>query len=268
MNPPTEPYSFFSLPLYPTRKSVPRTRKRSRSPPSSDAESLPPGWAAINKRPSPSRAPSPPSDDDPLHRPAVSRRGRHTAGPAARAFACLLRARDVDVRTIWGVGLALLVRRGDVGVAVEFLERLALFYPYRSRLHSHHPLLSPEARKKERKPPFHSALEFQPELFALLIEASRPERIKERLEELMLTPPFSDMVGLVCLRGMVSLWVADVEREMGVGGRRAELRREARRDFESVRAKGGMVPEGLWEALDEEERDMQEEDRDMEMVDL
>ncbi|KAA8893503.1 RNA polymerase I-specific initiation factor-domain-containing protein [Sphaerosporella brunnea] len=197
---------------------------------------------------------------------------------AERAFACLLRAKGVDIRTIWGVGLGLLVRRRDVSVAVEFLERLILFYPYRPRLHSHHQLLSHPAgedggcrggREKPKRRKAEGGAENRRFILRLALrwrdvaapveeealDATRPGRIKERLEELMLTSTFSDMVGLVCLRGMVSLWLADVEREMGAGGRRAELRREARRDSESVREKGEMVPEGLWEALEEEERD-------------
>jgi hypothetical protein len=359
MNPPTDVHSFFSLPIYPRL----RPNKRSPSPAASaddddrTAFSLnQPSWTAINTpRPlSPGAlAPgetAPPSADDPFHRPAISRRGRHTKAPAQllashnlvplphegrslakrhlavlttvlyrcllegdygraeRAFACLLRGKEVEIRAVWGVGLELLLRRGEGSIkdAVEYLERLVLFFPYRPRLHSQHPALHRPAntadvpppekkggkkRKKkppatatgERLPPFPSALEFQPALFSLLIEgsrwrdvaapledeeeiqATRPERIRERLEELMLTPPWSDMVALVCLRGMVCLWMADVEVEGGTARDAesvVELRRAAKRDFEAVREKGGFVPEGVWEAVMEEER------RDDEMVDV
>jgi hypothetical protein len=224
---------------------------------------------------------------------------------AERAFACLVRYKDVDIRAVWGVGLELLLRRGDkddsTGLkdAVEYLERLVLFYPYNPRLHSQHPVLHrPDAppvkkdgkkRKKEppptreRLPPNPSAIEFQPALFSLLIEGSRwrdvaapqgdeeelqitrPERIRERLEELMLTPPWSDMVALVCLRGMVCLWMADIEVEGGTARDAesvVELRRAAKRDFEAVKEKGGVVPESVWEAATEEEMG------DEEMVDV
>jgi len=209
--------------------------------------------------------------------------------------------------------------------AVEYLERLILFFPYRPRLHSHHPALErqPEdsegdevgkrrkrkkaagkkSKAKERLPPYHSAVEFQPALFSLLIEASKwrdvgkvdarrddgeevvvdelggvtkPEKIKERLEELMLTPPWSDLGSLLCLRGMVCMWMADLELQKiadagrGEGDmendegasagmateaqRRArELRQEARISFDGLKERGVQFPDGLEEALAAEE---------------
>ncbi|KAF8243023.1 hypothetical protein K440DRAFT_664394 [Wilcoxina mikolae CBS 423.85] len=217
---------------------------------------------------------------------------------AERAFACLIRGKDVDIRRIWGVGVELLLRREQGGMkdAAEFLERLILFFPYRPRLHSHHPAVVAATKRKgkeKRLLPLDSAVEFQPALFSLLIEGSRyrdvaeggeageeeememsrPEKIKERLEELMLTPPWSDMEGLLCLRGMVCLWVADVELQRivegedgdgdggDVEGRRSvarELRVEARGYFKTVKEKGGRVPEGIEDALavDEEDEEM------------
>jgi hypothetical protein len=100
------------------------------------------------------------------------------------------------------------------------------------------------------------------------VEVSRPEKVKERLEELMLTPPWSDMEGLLCLRGMVCLWVADVELQRIVedGGDDAEerrsmareLRAEAKGYFETVKEKGGRVPEGIEDALAVDEEDDEE----------
>jgi hypothetical protein len=250
----------------------------------------------------------------------------------------LIRGKDVDIRAVWGVGLELLLRRAAGGVkdAVEYLERLILFFPYRARLHSHHPALERQLedeqenegdgkgkRRKRKKvagkrtegestkkrlPPYHSAVEFQPALFSLLIEASKwrdvekvdarrddgeevdelgdvtkPEKIKDRLEELMLTPPWSDLGSLLCLRGMVCMWMADLELqkitnagededvdmedgEEGNAGivteaqRRArELREEARINFDGLKERGVQLPDGLEEALAAEE----DEDEDL-----
>lgn len=44
-----------------------------------------------------------------------------------------------------------------------------------------------------------------------LFSPTHPLRIKEHLEEIMMTPPWSDDVRLWCTRGMVCLWLADLE---------------------------------------------------------
>ena len=224
---------------------------------------------------------------------------------AERAFGCLLRSKDVDVRRVWCIGLDLLLHRsGESGVrdAIEFLERLALFFPFRTRIHAQHPALVGEKKKRKqgerRKVPPIGAVEFHPALFSLLVEASawrdieagpipgagarlettRPEKVRERLEELMMTPPWSDMAALVCMRGMVCLWLADLElqkgmdrdgdEDMGAGfgsgkenrRRAADLRAEARGFFKVVREKGGTVPEGIEDAMAAEEEGDDDED--------
>ena len=181
-------------------------------------------------------------------------------------------------------------------MAVEYLERLVLFYPYKPRHHSHHPAVAAPGEqlgvegywkgKKHGKmtmmnnptesrlpPPYPSAVEFIPALFALLIEGSRfcsvhgpggkeaeaevsrPEKIKGRLEELMLTPPWSDMVGMLCLRGMVCLWIADIEEDGGGEARARKLRSEARWHFGAVVEKEGRLPKEIMEFLAEDEED-------------
>ena len=225
---------------------------------------------------------------------------------AERAFGCLIRSKNVDVRrNLWGIGVDLLLRRKKSGLkdASEFLERLILFFPYRPRSHSNHPALGLKRGKKKAGPvkPRDSALEFQPALFNLLIESSgwqdvlrrkeqrqnmedaeeveagaggevevdeegiTPEKIRERLAVLMLTPPWSDMTVLLCLRGMVCLWVADVAEEEGEDDRELfkALREEAKGYFEMVKEKGGTLPEGIEDALQVEE----EGDEDVDMVD-
>lgn len=226
---------------------------------------------------------------------------------AERAFGCLIRSKNVDVRRyLWGIGVDLLLRRGKRGLkdAAEFLERLILFFPYRPHHHSNHPALGLKKGKKRTGllKPRDSALEFQPALFSLLIEGSAwqdmprrkeqrqktedaeevgagageeeedgeeitPEKIKERLEMLMLTPPWGDMPALLCLHGMVCLWVADVTEEKGEddGELLTALREGARRYFEIAKKKGGTVPEGVADALQVEE---EEHDENADMVDI
>ncbi|KAI5788323.1 RNA polymerase I-specific initiation factor-domain-containing protein [Geopyxis carbonaria] len=255
---------------------------------------------------------------------------------ARRAYGLLLRGKDVDVRRVWGVGVDILLRVGETEKAVEFLDRLVLFFPYRARLHGQHPALAVSTghgeaeggksegegkeggqgkgrgrgkRKKQpradTRAPHPSAIEFNPALFSLLIEASgcanvsgvdddgdgdeiksgvgsggnggsggagEPEKIKERLEVLMLSPPWSDLEALKVLRGMVCLWMADLEcaRGGGAGGRGGggdggqrevedALRREAREWIGGVREAGGTLPVGLWEGLVGREREREEE---------
>ncbi|KAL7270993.1 hypothetical protein RUND412_006280 [Rhizina undulata] len=225
---------------------------------------------------------------------------------ASRAFGLLLRGKDMDLRGVWEIGLEILLKRDrEEGrdKAVEFLKRMVLFFPYRPRLHSHHPSVhtgrekekekekrktKEKERKRARPPPAPSALEFQTTLFELLTalsgyevggvsglgEAGRrdemhPENIREEIEGIMLTPPWSDMVELWALRGMICEWLADLEsaegdRENGGGEgddeeeegsgskvdavreeRVRNLRREARTCWEAVWERGGVVPEGL-----------------------
>ncbi|RPB21734.1 hypothetical protein L211DRAFT_840355 [Terfezia boudieri ATCC MYA-4762] len=44
-----------------------------------------------------------------------------------------------------------------------------------------------------------------------LFSPTHPQKIKEHLEEIMITPPWSDDVRLWCMRGMICLWLADLE---------------------------------------------------------
>jgi len=50
-----------------------------------------------------------------------------------------------------------------------------------------------------------------------LFSPTHPQKIKEHLEEIMITPPWSDDVRLWCMRGMISLWLADLEIMTGTG---------------------------------------------------
>lgn len=226
--------------------------------------------------------------------------------------------------------------KGDYEQAIEFVDRLVLFYPFRARWHSQHPALkggrelrqreerereekerenavegdkkrrrrrrekvqpdvteAAEEKKKVQQGQHISAVDFMPALYSLLVEGSRyvdvedapkgtreglaetrPEKIKERLEQLMLTPPWSDMDHLMLVRGMVCLWIADLERERaGRAGepeegeevemdaemneriRRVELERgrqkitemktEAKGWFTKIRELGGILPEPI-----------------------
>lgn len=77
------------------------------------------------------------------------------------------------------------------------------------------------------------------------------------------------MATLICLRGMVCLWMADVELErardrdgdedMGEGGesrrRAAALKAEARVFFRTVKEKGVAIPEGIEDAFGDEDDD-------------
>jgi len=48
-----------------------------------------------------------------------------------------------------------------------------------------------------------------------LFSPTHPCKIKEHLEEIMITPPWSDDVRLWCMRGMICLWLADLEISTG-----------------------------------------------------
>lgn len=106
-----------------------------------------------------------------------------------------------------------------------------------------------------------SVVEFYPALFNMLVKASeaaaaaakedddgergelRPERIREQIEALTMTPPWTDMAVLWLLRGMVCNWMADLE---GRGqGRSGVLRMEAEVCFAKVKEMGAEVPEGV-----------------------
>ncbi|KAF8420712.1 hypothetical protein EV426DRAFT_241764 [Tirmania nivea] len=50
-----------------------------------------------------------------------------------------------------------------------------------------------------------------------LFSPTHPNKIKEHLEEIMITPPWSDDVRLWCMRGMICLWLADLEIMTGKG---------------------------------------------------
>lgn len=109
-----------------------------------------------------------------------------------------------------------------------------------------------------------SALDFYPALFDLqTAEADpRPQNIKDEIEELMLTPPWSDMLGLWLLLGMVLNWMADREEE---GERKEELRAAARQSFDTVRERGGEVPEeALWDDTMDESVEVDGEEDDSE----
>lgn len=190
---------------------------------------------------------------------------------ARRAFGLLIRCKGIDIRHIWTIGLSLLSRADEFEKSVEFVRRLALFFPYRSRLHSHHPAIYTSSAMQEQSEGVtvaKSALDFYPALFDLqTAEADpRPQNIKDEIEELMLTPPWSDMLGLWLLLGMVLNWMADREE----GERKEELRAAARQCFDTVRERGGEVPEeALWDdTMDESvEVDGEEDDSEDEPAD-
>lgn len=110
-----------------------------------------------------------------------------------------------------------------------------------------------------------SVVEFYPALFALLVKASvkgeaekvpevEPGRIKEQIETLMMTPPWSNMGALWLVRGMVCSWIADLSGD-------AEVRGEAEMCFDKVRERGGEVPEGVeWSGGSEGEGSEEEEE--------
>jgi len=326
MDPSTSQHSFFAVPINRYSKTVRRRRLSSSSSGSSSSSSDPlvpsnasspvaseadvprqkPSWESIPSAHHLQQVPVRYSNlrkqhlavaTTILYRSLLSRQWAR----AERAFACLIRVRDVDVRRIWAVGLQLLLRRPAEDavearrLALEYLERLVLFYPYVPRLHGHHPAVAahggeahtggkptargkgkqPEKQKAKAKSPpaaYASAVDFNPALFALLIEGSRfrsveapeegeepetsrPEKIRERLEELMLTPPWSDMLALLCLRGMLCLWIADIEEDAGDSARAGELRIEARSHFGTVAEKGGTLPDGIVDFLRDNEED-------------
>lgn len=176
---------------------------------------------------------------------------------AARAFALLIRCRGTDLRPLWSIGLDLLLRNpattiptnANTGKAIEYLNRLILFYPYRPRLHAHHPAIISTARRKEGdigRMGAASALDFYPALFRLCVtQPGGLEKVRAEIEELMLTPPWPDMVGLWLMKGMVLNAIADKESDLG---RRKELRAGAEECFDAVRGRGGKVPEEVvWE---------------------
>ena len=106
-----------------------------------------------------------------------------------------------------------------------------------------------------------------------LFSPTHPQKIKEHLEEIMITPPWSDDVRLWCMRGMICLWLADLEIMTGkwdamVGDnevedekrdlraawkarytRREKLLREAKNALDKVEEKGGSLPEVLGYAM-------------------
>lgn len=104
-----------------------------------------------------------------------------------------------------------------------------------------------------------SALLFYPALLNLRVKIGGAEGaadVKERVGALTLTPPWTNLVGLWLMRGMVCNWMADLQGEEGPGG---ELRGEAETCFAKVREMGGEVPEGA------ERGDDMEEDGDMDV---
>jgi hypothetical protein len=169
----------------------------------------------------------------------------------------LIRCKGIDLRPLWSIGLDLLLRiptttaptNANTEKAIEYLNRLILFYPYRPRIHAHHPAIISAARRKEgdigRTGPA-SALEFYPALFRLrVMQPEGLEKVREEIEELMLTPPWPDMVGLWLMKGMVLNALAEEERDLG---RKEQLRTGAEECFDEVREKGGKVPEeAVWE---------------------
>ncbi|KAL0632357.1 hypothetical protein Q9L58_008751 [Maublancomyces gigas] len=181
---------------------------------------------------------------------------------ASRAFGLLLRCRAVDIRTMWSIGLEILLHRPDTqnfARAIEFVNRMVLEYPYTNNIHSYHPAFGRGVVGRVNVRP--SVVEFYPALFNMLVKASeaaaaaakedddgergelRPERIREQIEALTMTPPWTDMAVLWLLRGMVCNWMADLE---GRGqGRSGVLRREAELCFAKVKEMGAEVPEGV-----------------------
>jgi hypothetical protein len=114
-----------------------------------------------------------------------------------------------------------------------------------------------------------SALDFYPALFDLQTTSAdpQPQKIKDEIEELMLTPPWSDMLELWLIKGMVLNWMADRERGRD---KKRELRVAAGQCFDAVRERGGEVPEeALWdETMDESsEKDEQDDGSEDEIMD-
>ncbi|CCX12533.1 RNA polymerase I-specific initiation factor-domain-containing protein [Pyronema domesticum] len=169
---------------------------------------------------------------------------------AERAYGCLIRSKEIDICRIWGIGVQLLLHRSEDGhkIAAEFLEWLIVTFPYSQRLHGYHPALGKQ-RKDGKTTKWNKrdmAVDFMPELYSVMIQGGeRPEKIREKLEALMLQPPWGDIHGLILLKGMVFLWSADCEEDEKAARR---FRREARKCFKSLRDKGGDIPEGLEEA--------------------
>lgn len=107
-----------------------------------------------------------------------------------------------------------------------------------------------------------SALLFYPALLNLRVKIGGAEGaadVKERVGALTLTPPWTNLVGLWLMRGMVCNWMADLQGEEGEEGPGGELRGEAETCFAKVREMGGEVPEGA------ERGDDMEEDGDMDV---
>ncbi|RPB02026.1 hypothetical protein L873DRAFT_1763366 [Choiromyces venosus 120613-1] len=278
MNIPTDQCFYFALP---TRPQNPPPPKR---PPSASPSGTPspprtpppvPAWTPINEPPSLPSSPSPSpelSDNDEavehLSPKAIHRRGNHTrrfenlltkhslTAPPAKPYSL-----RIDLRPLWSIGLDLLLRKptatttsnANTEKAIEYLNRLILFYPYRPRLHAHHPAIISTARRKDGdigRMGAPSALEFYPALFRLrVMQPGGLEKVREEIEELMLTPPWPDMVGLWLMKGMVLNAIADEERDMG---KKEKLRAGAEECFEAVRERGGKVPD---EAVREEGMD-------------
>ncbi|PWW73494.1 hypothetical protein C7212DRAFT_359605 [Tuber magnatum] len=225
-------------PKRPPSASLPRTPSPPRAPP------VLPSWTPINEPPplpsSPSPSPEPSDNDGEVE---------HLSPKAIH--------RRIDLRPLWSIGLDLLLRKpttttpanANTERAIEYLNRLILFYPYRPRIHAHHPAIISTARRKEGdigRTVAASALEFYPALFRLrVMQPGGLEKVREEIEELMLTPPWPDMVGLWLMKGMVLNAIADEERDLG---RKEELRAGAEECFDAVRERGGEVPEEVvWE---------------------
>jgi hypothetical protein len=104
----------------------------------------------------------------------------------------------------------------------------------------------PPANKTERK---NEALRIRTLRFV--------ERVAERMDSLMTSLPFMDSMPLHRLRGMLALWMADLNISSG----KAEHREAAVRHFEMVRKKGGVVPEWIMQE-DEPDEDRSEEVQD------
>lgn len=215
-----------------------------------------------------------------LRRPEFEAQGEESAGNGEEAGGEIPIGRESKKR---GKNSSI-YKPENVSKALEFLNRLILFHPYNHRNHTQHFALGssaklPKLHKKLKPQPRPSVFEFYPALFNLLIKASpyssnpqpsssspileeipdlHPDKIKEQIETLMMTPPWSNMVSLWLIRGMICNWIADLKRKEDTV-KSEEMKREAQECFEKVRERGGEVPEGAergdWASNEDDEDD-------------
>ncbi|KAI9799519.1 MAG: hypothetical protein M1833_004041 [Piccolia ochrophora] len=117
------------------------------------------------------------------------------------------------------------------------------------------PRSSPSSSDSHRHSP-HDNGATSPNEQARVIALREAESIAERLDVLLLSPPYTDSVALLQLRGMVALWMADLcvpsheesdgeIRDDENGGRREEQLKRARTAFRRVEQRGGTLWKGV-----------------------